>query len=66
MTPVGEIEAEIVMRVAVRGRTRDLARLLNAVRNAEAVVMWIVNRPAGDPKDQDQKDLTPAARGVFR
>ena len=66
MTPVGDIEAQIVMRVAVRGRTKDLARLLNAVKNAEAVVMWIVNRPAEDSKDQDQRDLTPAARGVFR
>lgn len=66
MTPVGDIEAEIVLRIAVRGRTKDLARLLGAVNEAEAVVMWVVNRPAEGPKDQDQKNLTTAAGGVSR
>jgi hypothetical protein len=66
VTPVGDIEVEIVLRIAVRGRTRDLAELLNAVTKTEAVVMWVVDRPAEGPKDQDQKDLTTRAEGVSR
>ena len=42
MTPVGDIEFEIVFRIVVRGRTRDLAQLLEAMRKAGAVVMWVV------------------------
>ena len=42
MTPVGEIELEIVFRIAVRGRAGDLAQLMEAVNKARAVVMWLV------------------------
>ena len=42
MTPVGDIELEIVFQVAVRGRSGDLARLVEAVNKAHAVVMWFV------------------------
>jgi len=66
VTPVGDIEVEIVLQIAVRGRTKDLARLLNAVIKAEAVVMWVVDWPAEGPKDQEQKDLTTTAGGVSR
>lgn len=66
MTPVGDIEVEIVLRIALRGRTRELARLLNAVNQAEAMVMWVVNKPAEGPKDQDQKNLTTMAGGVSK
>ena len=34
MTPVGEIELEIVFRIAVRGRAGDLAQLMEAVNKA--------------------------------
>jgi len=66
VTPVGDIEVEIVLQIAVRGRTKDLARLLNAVNKAEAVVMWVVDWPAEGPKDQEQKDLATTAGGVSR
>jgi hypothetical protein len=36
VTPIGDIEIEIVFQIAVRGRTGDLARLLKAISNAEA------------------------------
>ena len=39
MTPVGDIEIEIVFRIAVRGRTSDLAMLLEAMNKAEAAVI---------------------------
>ena len=45
MTPVGEIEVEIVLRVGVRGRSGDLAQLLEAVSKSHAVVMWLVETP---------------------
>ena len=45
MTPVGEIEVEIVLRVAVRGRAGDLTQLMEAVNKAHAVVMWVIEKP---------------------
>ena len=65
MTPVGDIELEMVLRIAVRGRTRDLAQLLEAVRKAGAVVMWVVEGPA-ESEEQGQKDLTVSARGFTK
>ena len=46
MTPVGDIEVEIVFRFALRGRTSDLAQLLEAFDKAEAVLIGIVTKPA--------------------
>jgi hypothetical protein len=46
VTPVDDIEIEIVFRIAVRGRTRDLAQILQAMYRAEAVVVSIVEKPA--------------------
>ena len=60
MTPVGEIEVEIVLRVAVRGRAGDLAQLMEAVNKAHAVVMWIVEKPVAS-EEQGQKDVTTTA-----
>ena len=62
MTPVGEIEVEIVLRVAVRGRAGDLAQLLEAVNKAHAVVMWVVEKPIAS-EEQGQKDVTTTAGG---
>ena len=50
MTPVGEIEVEIVLRVGVRGRSGDLAQLLEAVSKSHAVVMWLVETPIASEK----------------
>ncbi len=65
MTPVGDIELEIVFRIAVRGRTRDLAQLLEAMSKAGAVVMWVVEGLT-EPEEQGQNDLTATARGFSR
>jgi len=65
VTPVGDIEFEIVFRIAVRGRTRDLAQLLEAIRKVGAVVMWVVEGPT-ESEEQGQKDLTVAARGFTK
>jgi hypothetical protein len=45
VTPVGDIEIEIVFRIALRGRTSDLARLFEAFDKAEAVLIGIVRKP---------------------
>jgi hypothetical protein len=65
MTPAGDIELDIVFRIAVRGRTRDLAQLLNALNNAGAVMMCVVERPT-EMEEQGQKDVTPTAGGCSR
>jgi len=45
VTPVSNIELEVVFRIAVRGRTRDLAQLMEAMNKAGSVVMWLVEEP---------------------
>ena len=62
MTPVGEIEVEIVFRIALRGRAGDLAQLMDAANKARAVVMWLVETPIAS-EEQGQKDVTTTAGG---
>jgi hypothetical protein len=60
VTPVGDIELEIVFQVAVRGRAGDLAQLVEAVNKAHAVVMWLVEKPIA-LEEQGQNGVTAAA-----
>jgi hypothetical protein len=60
VTPVGEIEVEIVLRVAVRVRAGDLAQLVEAVNKAHAVVMWVVEKPIAS-EEQGQNGVTTTA-----
>lgn len=60
MTPVGDVELEIVFRIAVRGRAGDLAQLLEAVNKAHAVVMWLVETPTAS-EAQGHKGVTTTA-----
>ncbi len=60
MTPVGEIEVEIVLRVTVRGRAGDLTQLMDAANKAHAVVMWLVETPIAS-EEQGQKGVTTTA-----
>jgi hypothetical protein len=62
VTPVGDIETEIVFRVVLRGRTRDLGHLLQAINRAEAVVISIVEKPA-PVEEQYQSGVTATAGG---
>ena len=39
MTPVGDIELELVFCIAVRGRASELAKLLSALNDAQVVVV---------------------------
>jgi hypothetical protein len=63
VTPVGDIEIEIVFRIALRGRTSDLAHLLQAMNRAEAVVIGIVEEPA-PAEEQCQEGVTTTVRGL--
>jgi len=60
VTPVGDVELEIVLRVAVRGRAGDLAQLLEAVNKAHAVVMWVVEKSIAS-EEQGQQGVTTTA-----
>jgi hypothetical protein len=60
VTPVGDIELEIVFRFAVRGRARDLAQLMEAANKAHAVVMWFVENPTAS-EEQGQKGVNTIA-----
>jgi Tfp pilus assembly pilus retraction ATPase PilT len=60
VTPVGNIELEIVFRIAVRGRAGDLAQLMEAVNQTHAVVMWFVENPI-ESEEQGQNGVTTTA-----
>jgi hypothetical protein len=62
VTPVGEIEVEIVFRIALRGRAGDLTQLSEAVNKAHAVVVWLVEEPIAS-EEQGQKGVTTTAGG---
>ena len=63
MTPVGDIEIEIVFRIALRGRTSDLAQLLGAMNKAEAVVISIVEKPTAS-EEQCPNGVTTTVGGL--
>ena len=65
MTPVGDIELEMVFRIAVRGRTSDLAQLLEAMNRAGSVLMLVVEGSAVS-EEQGQKDVMTTAGGPSR
>jgi len=62
VTSVGDIEIEIVFRIAVRGRTSDLAMLLEAMNKAEAAVISILEKPT-DAEEQCQNGVTTTVGG---
>jgi len=63
VTPVGDIEIEVVFRIAVRGRTSDLARLLEAIHRTQAVLIGIVEKPTAAEK-QCQNVVTTIVGGL--
>ena len=65
MTPVGEIELEIVFQIAVRGRARDLAQLVEAANKVRTVVICLVEKPITS-EEQGQNGVTTTAGGHSR
>ena len=66
MTPVGDIEIEVVFRIALRGRTSDLAKLLEAFYKAEALLIGIVTKPPTAAEEQCQNGVTTTVGGISR
>ena len=62
MTPVDDIEIEIVFRIALRGRTSDLAQPLEAFDKPEAVLIGIVTKPPS-AEEQCQNSVTTIVGG---
>ena len=63
MTPVGDIELEIVLQIAVRGRTRDLAHLLKEIKEmnkAETTVIWLIEKGPASGEQGEKEDKTTA------
>ena len=60
MIPVGDIELEIVFRIAVRGRARDLAQLVEAANKVRTVVICLVENPIAS-EEQGQQGVTTTA-----
>ena len=54
MTPVGDIEIEVVFRVAAHGRARELAKLLRALNDAQVVVLCLAEEGTAQ-EEQDAK-----------
>ena len=54
MTPVGDIELEVVFRVAVRGKTGALAKLLRALNDAQVVVLCLAKD--GVPREEQDAE----------
>jgi hypothetical protein len=63
VTPVRDIEIEVVFRIAVRGRTRDLARLFEALNKSESLVLAVVEKRTAS-EEQSQKDVMTIAGGL--
>ena len=62
MTPVGDVELEIGLHIAVRGRALDLAQLLKATNKAEAAVIWVIEKGTVSG-EHGQKHVTTTAGG---
>lgn len=53
MTSIGDIEMELVFRIAVRGRMRDLAELTRRVEGCQTIILAPVKE---QPKAQEDKE----------
>jgi hypothetical protein len=62
VTPVGDVEIEIVFQIALRGRTSDLAHLWQSINRAEAVVISTVEKPTAS-EGQCQNGVTTTVGG---
>ncbi len=53
MTPVGDIKIELVFRVAVRGRARDIAELMSTLENPHIAILQTIKE--GSTVDETEK-----------
>ena len=62
MTSIGDIEIELVFRVAIRARMRDLAELTRALDGSQAVILLPVKEKPQAEEDEDKRILVNIGR----
>ncbi len=62
MTSIGDIEIELVFRIAVRGRMRDLAELTRRLEGSRAVILLPIKEQAKAQENGDKRILVSIGR----
>jgi hypothetical protein len=62
VTSIGDIEIELVFRIAVRGRMRDLAELMRTLENTGALILLPVNKISPVEEDGNSQILVTIGR----
>jgi hypothetical protein len=62
VTPVNDIEIELVYRIAIRGRMRDLAELTRMLDGTQAVILLPVKEKPKAEEDGDKQILVSIGR----
>ena len=62
MTSIGDIEIELVFRVAIRGRMRDLAELTRKLEGSQAVILLPVKEQPKVQEDRKKEILVSIGR----
>lgn len=62
MTSIGDIEIELVFRIAIRGRTRDLAELTRTLHESQAVVFLPIRERPKVEKGKEKRILVNIGR----
>ncbi len=62
MTSVGDIELELVFRLAIRGRMRDLAELTRTLEGSQAVILLPIKEQSKAEENGDTRILVSIGR----
>ncbi len=62
MTSIGDIEIELVFRIAVRGRMRDLTELTRRLEGSRAVILLPIKEQAKAQEDKEKRILVNIGR----
>ena len=62
MTSVGDIEIELVFRIAIRGRMRDLAELARTLEGSGALILLPVKGQSKAQENGDKRILVSIGR----
>jgi hypothetical protein len=64
VTPVGDIEIELVFRVAVRGRARDIAELMSTLESPHIAILQTIKE--GSTVDETENKAVVVNIGSFQ
>ncbi len=62
MTSIGDIAIELVFRLAIRGRMRDLAELTRTLEGSQAVILLPIKEQSKAREDGDKRILVNIGR----